>query len=283
MNRTRSCEGIFCEELIEIESNPQPCLICEDGFEANEDDTECIDVNECVDDSACPLNSLCTNTEGSFTCECEDGLFGDDYNFCIEQRACHPAGEGDCDCQALDLANSTFITNIWNSTDSNCFYEISVQLPQFDVNSWKVNIDWTSQMSIHGLWRAQTDEAKATTHELQATYFNVDEMMDFTIQIKSEIACSLENPVNELILCTEEIEKTESTAVESTTMELMTTGKKIVEMENLKIKKKIIINFRIFFRKNLIKIFSCWRAIDFLNNFGTAPKSFGRILRSCFF
>ncbi|CBY19176.1 unnamed protein product [Oikopleura dioica] len=222
VNRTRSCEGIFCEELIEIESNPQPCLICEDGFEANEDDTECIDVNECVDDSACPLNSLCTNTEGSFTCECEDGLFGDDYNFCIEQRACHPAGEGDCDCQTLDVANSTFVTNIWNSTDSNCFYELSVQLPQFDVNSWKVNIDWTSQMSIHGLWRAQTDEAKATTHELQATYFNVDEMMDFTIQIKSEIACSLENPINELILCTEEIES-ESRAIESTTMELMTT------------------------------------------------------------
>jgi len=169
------------------------------------------------------MNSICTNTEGSFTCECEDGLFGDDYNFCIEQRACHPAGDGDCDCQSLDVANSTFVTNIWNSTDSNCFYELSVRLPQIDVNSWKINIDWTAQMSIHGLWRAQADVAEAASHELQATYFNVDELMDFTIQIKSENACSAENPIEAITLCTEETKNSEFTALETTTVELMTT------------------------------------------------------------
>jgi len=223
VNRTRTCEGIFCEEIVELEAMDKQCLVCEAGYEANDDDTECIDVNECDDDSSCPPNSICTNTEGSFTCECEEGLFGDDYNFCIEQRACHPAGEGDCDCQQLDVANATFITNMWNSTESDCFYELSVQLPDFDVNSWKVNIDWTSAVSIHGLWRARTDAAEAESHELQATYFNVDDLMDFTIQVKSESACSEENPIDAVTLCIEEIEATESTELQTTTMELLTT------------------------------------------------------------
>lgn len=32
------------------------------------------DIDECLDRNACPENGFCTNTEGSFTCECEHGF-----------------------------------------------------------------------------------------------------------------------------------------------------------------------------------------------------------------
>ena len=108
-NRTRTCDGPFCEVEVEYETRQEPCLICEAGFEANEDDTECVDIDECERGDACPVNSICTNEEGSHSCQCEEGLFGDDYNFCIEQRACHPEGSGDCNCEVNFIFSSVFL------------------------------------------------------------------------------------------------------------------------------------------------------------------------------
>ena len=39
-----------------------------------------IDIDECVADSPCSTNAECTNTEGSFMCECNTGFDGDGYN-----------------------------------------------------------------------------------------------------------------------------------------------------------------------------------------------------------
>ena len=37
-----------------------------------------IDVNEClVNNGGCSVNAFCTNTEGSFTCQCKNGFLGD--------------------------------------------------------------------------------------------------------------------------------------------------------------------------------------------------------------
>ena len=37
------------------------------------------DTNECENDAAndCDVNAFCTNTNGSFTCTCNEGYFGD--------------------------------------------------------------------------------------------------------------------------------------------------------------------------------------------------------------
>ena len=39
-----------------------------------------LDIDECVTDSPCSTNAECTNTEGSFVCECNMGFDGDGYN-----------------------------------------------------------------------------------------------------------------------------------------------------------------------------------------------------------
>ena len=40
------------------------------------------DVNECVEDKAtqCHVHALCTNNDGSYTCACSDGYFGNGIN-----------------------------------------------------------------------------------------------------------------------------------------------------------------------------------------------------------
>ena len=37
------------------------------------------DINECNIQSPCHANATCNNTEGSYTCECNDGFTGDGF------------------------------------------------------------------------------------------------------------------------------------------------------------------------------------------------------------
>ena len=163
------------------------------------------------------------------------------------------------------MANATFITNTWNSTDSNCFYELSVQLPDFPVNSWKVNIDWLSPVSIHGLWRARTDQGEASSHELQATYFNVDDLMDFTIQVQSEESCSTKNPIESLSLCTEAPEELDSESYLSdyTTFKMTTQKGEFILL---------------FDPDENCLILSRRRAVNICYDHGTATQSFRRVV-----
>ena len=40
-----------------------------------------VDIDECdLDSHGCSENATCTNTDGSYTCECKDGYYGDGFN-----------------------------------------------------------------------------------------------------------------------------------------------------------------------------------------------------------
>ncbi|XP_063713010.1 uncharacterized protein LOC134841143 isoform X2 [Symsagittifera roscoffensis] len=53
---------------------------CESGFEKKRDPAtgkvKCVDVDECKNPLACDSNAECTNTEGTYTCTCNTGYFG---------------------------------------------------------------------------------------------------------------------------------------------------------------------------------------------------------------
>lgn len=54
--------------------------------------TTCIDVNECLDPDLnnCDVNAQCTNSFGSFSCECNEGFTGDG-TFCTEVPSASPS------------------------------------------------------------------------------------------------------------------------------------------------------------------------------------------------
>ena len=53
----------------------------------------CVDDDECIDGThTCDANGACTNTEGSFTCECNAGYTGDG-----QAGNCHADGTHTCD------------------------------------------------------------------------------------------------------------------------------------------------------------------------------------------
>ena len=62
--------------------------VCNDGFIG--DGILCTDINECRFD-ICEDNAICSNTVGSFTCECEDGFEMIGAGFCIDINECTQA------------------------------------------------------------------------------------------------------------------------------------------------------------------------------------------------
>ena len=59
-----------------------------------------IDVNECSDNThSCDANAECTNTQGSYTCECNHGYTGDGFE-CTNINECATDTANDCDERA---------------------------------------------------------------------------------------------------------------------------------------------------------------------------------------
>jgi len=85
---------IACEEPTELE--------CEDGYAVVGE--VCVDLDECAGEGAghdCHPVAVCTNSDGSFTCDCAEGFNGDGWT-CVDLDECAGEGEGhDCHLNAL--------------------------------------------------------------------------------------------------------------------------------------------------------------------------------------
>ncbi len=90
--------GLFgCLALFSSACGSPPC---DSGFEKNEDGY-CIDIDECADDALndCDANATCTNTNGGYTCTCNDGYTGDGKS-CSDVDECADPNLNDCDANA---------------------------------------------------------------------------------------------------------------------------------------------------------------------------------------
>ena len=219
VTRSRTCSGIFCDEEIQTESMAESCLKCEPGFEPNEDSSECVDVDECAA-GLCPEDSTCENTEGSYTCACNEGFYGDDLNFCIEPRACHTDAEDNgCYCQALE-ANVTEVVTWWNNTIEECMVEYYIHFEEMPVNSWSAELEFEQEASVEDIWRARTEKGIASyQHKLDAMYFNYDKVMPMRFHARFDMNCdefeSEEVPF--VTLCTEDLPESTSQATSQAT------------------------------------------------------------------
>jgi len=73
--KNRKNHGDFVCGENSLECNSSLGCVCVDGYEFK-GEYGCVDINECTD-SPCGDFSTCMNTEGSFTCTCDDGFVGD--------------------------------------------------------------------------------------------------------------------------------------------------------------------------------------------------------------
>jgi hypothetical protein len=92
--------GDGCSEACKVEA----------GYECPTEGMACVDVDECAGDpSPCDVHATCTNADGTFSCECNDGFTGDgetctsedpcDPNPCQHEGVCEAGEEGPvCAC-----------------------------------------------------------------------------------------------------------------------------------------------------------------------------------------
>ena len=64
-------------------------LLCQDGYEFNEDGNQCVDANECSNEThSCAENEVCSNTEGSYVCDaCQIGYTFENGS-CVNVNEC---------------------------------------------------------------------------------------------------------------------------------------------------------------------------------------------------
>ena len=67
--------------------------------------TSCFDVDECTEEiHSCPINSICTNKIGGYSCACSDGFLdkNGDTSVCIDYNECaEPVCKGNSSCVNL--------------------------------------------------------------------------------------------------------------------------------------------------------------------------------------
>jgi len=112
-----TCAHGFCTDL---GASSFRCT-CDNGWKDRLCDQ---DVNECSDYThECPRNADCSNTQGSYTCECSDGFAGDGNTDCRDVNDCasYPCANGECTDGGVRLY-SCVCSSGW--MDYNCDFDI---------------------------------------------------------------------------------------------------------------------------------------------------------------
>ena len=69
---------------------------CKDGF-YHDESKKCVDIDECENTNNCHWNAACSNTEGSYFCECKPGFYGNGL-LCLEGDCVDAACPGNQTC-----------------------------------------------------------------------------------------------------------------------------------------------------------------------------------------
>ncbi|KAK2714568.1 hypothetical protein QYM36_008952 [Artemia franciscana] len=96
------CEGVKCGEHAQCEFDGKEAYCdCDAGWTMDPESKQCVDVDECEISKGiygnCGANSACTNTPGSFKCQCLEGYTGDARFQCLDIDECsnkEVCGEG---------------------------------------------------------------------------------------------------------------------------------------------------------------------------------------------
>jgi len=106
---TRACtcpNGLASTQTCDANGSFGACACspnCEPGYQVQ--GNHCVDINECAEDTDnCHANATCENTEGGFTCTCDQYHVGDGVDCDFDECA---AGYDNCDSNANCVNNAT--------------------------------------------------------------------------------------------------------------------------------------------------------------------------------
>lgn len=107
------CEDVKCGEHAYCKADgTEAYCVCDEGWTYNPNDIAagCVDINECDPvhgpSGRCGLNAICTNTLGSFTCQCEVGFSGNPQIQCVDIDECSKPNRCGQGAQCINRAGS---------------------------------------------------------------------------------------------------------------------------------------------------------------------------------
>ena len=153
--------------------------------EIENDNGDCVLNNPCEHPHTCAYDAECVAGAQSweYTCVCD--TYGDGYNFCKDPQGCEPgaADAADCDCVYLDN-NNVNITATWNDTDT-CYYEINIYPESQQVGSWRMELDFDSDVAMKDVWRALPTQNDATSITLRPQFYNINNVDWLNLHVTS--------------------------------------------------------------------------------------------------
>ena len=135
--KIRKCDVLKCPPNSSC-SEEYGC-VCDSGYEFSEyperrkkrfsvlpETRTCVDIDECSNNSnKCDENAICTNTIGSYTCQCKEGFTGNGH-YCTEGGKSE-----DCPCPSEECWT-------WNKADGTC--EFKEECAEVDCDALDMNV-----------------------------------------------------------------------------------------------------------------------------------------------
>ncbi|KAL9952021.1 hypothetical protein ACROYT_G039221 [Oculina patagonica] len=106
-DKNRPCEGQLRCANVSLPGSTEKELFCgcKHGFDTDKLQGKCKDINECKKPKICPRYAICTNTNGSYECNCEEG-YSKKSGECKDIDECetgaHKCDETTTQCQNLE-------------------------------------------------------------------------------------------------------------------------------------------------------------------------------------